>query len=239
MTERWRPTRTTLISGILVVAGLLLTGISWWFLLLTAVGTLGPGFLREIGWLDDKDEFQRRTDHRAGYHAFLAMLFLGFVLVAYFRSAERALEHTERLATLFVALGWFVWFLSSVMAYWGRQRASVWILRVFGSVVLIFAILSNLGEEWTGWTALLLHPLIAAPFFVLAWVAGRWPRVGGVLLLAALAWLVFLIGVPQLDRPTQMTEGVVEVFLFGPLLCSGVALLSTKPSEEDGENDQE
>ena len=71
--ERWRPTRTNLVAGALVIAGLFLTEINWWFLLLTALGALGPGFLREVGWLRDKDEFQRRADHRAGYHAFLAV----------------------------------------------------------------------------------------------------------------------------------------------------------------------
>ena len=32
------------------------------------------------------------------------------------------------------------------------------------------------GDEWTGWAALLLHPLLALPFFALAWLAGRLPR---------------------------------------------------------------
>ena len=67
--KRW-PTRTNLIAGGMVVAGFLLTGISWWFLLLAAFGTFGPGILREMGWLRDQDEFQRQAVHRAGYHAF-------------------------------------------------------------------------------------------------------------------------------------------------------------------------
>ena len=49
-----------------MIAGFWLASLSWWFFLLVAVGTLGPGILREIGWLHDKDEFQRRADHRAG-----------------------------------------------------------------------------------------------------------------------------------------------------------------------------
>ena len=57
--ERWRPTRTTLVAGGLVLAGLFLTEVNWWFLLLAGLGALGPGFLREVGWLHDKDEFQR------------------------------------------------------------------------------------------------------------------------------------------------------------------------------------
>ena len=81
--QRWRPTQTTLVAGAVVIAGFWLTSLSWWFLLLVALGTLGPGLLREIGWLNDKDEFQRRADHRAGYHAFLTTGFVAFVLVAF------------------------------------------------------------------------------------------------------------------------------------------------------------
>lgn len=223
--QRWRPTRTTLVAGALVIAGLWLASLSWWFFLLTAAGTFGPGLLRELGWLHDKDEFQRRADHRAGYHAFLAAGLLAFVLVAFFRSGERTIEHTDRMATLFLSLLWFTWFLSSLLAYWGPQRASAWLLRVFGFVVLVFTIVSNLGPEWTGWTALLLHPLIAAPFFLLAWLSGRMPRVSGVLLLVAFVGLLLLFGAPRADAPVAMTDGVVEIFVLGPLLAGGIALL--------------
>ena len=68
-TERWRPTRTNLVAGGIAITGLLLTGLSWWFFLLVALGTLGPGILRELGWLRDRDEFQRRADHRAGAYS--------------------------------------------------------------------------------------------------------------------------------------------------------------------------
>jgi len=234
--ERWRPTRTTLVAGALVVAGLFLTGVSWWFLLLAASGALGPGLLREIGWLQDKDEFQRRAEHRAGYHAFLVVGLAAFVLVAFFRSGERVIEHTERLATLFLSLAWFTWFLSSMLAYWGPQWAAAWILRVFGSVVLVFTVISNLGSEWTGWAALLLHPLLAAPFFVLAWLAGRWPRISGVLLLAvsvAMFLLLFRGG-----NTAEMTDGVAFIFVLGPLLAGGVALLCAGKQEEEDDTEE-
>ena len=51
----------SLIAGGIVIAGFFLMSVSWWFLLLVGLGTLGPGFLREMGWLHDKDEFQRRA----------------------------------------------------------------------------------------------------------------------------------------------------------------------------------
>lgn len=228
---RWRPTPTTVIAGTLVIAGFSLSGVSWWFFLLAAVGALGPGLARELGWLRDKDEFQRRADHRAGYHAFLVAGVLAFVLVAFYRSADRAVEHTERLPTLFLALLWFTWLLSSLIAYWGPRRAAVWILRIAGTVVLAFTILSNVGAEWTGWSALLLHPLLAAPFFVLAWLAARWPRAGGVLLVAVSAVLLSL-GFGN-DHLAWITRAVTAVWFVGPLLAGGVALLFAEREDEE------
>ncbi len=204
--KRWRPTRTNLIAGGLVIAGFLLTEVNWWFFLLAAAGTFGPGILRELGWLRDKDEFQRQAAHRAGYHAFLVVGLVAFVLVAFFRSGG-TMEHPHRLATFFLALLWFTWFLSSLMAYWGPHKTAVRILITFGSVWLVFAIISNLGPEWTGWPALLLTPLLAAPFFVLAWLSGRWPRIAGVMLLAVSVFLFVLIELPTRGRTSIAPVG--------------------------------
>lgn len=230
---RWRPTRTQLVAGGLVIAGFWLASLSWWFLLLTGLGTLGPGILRELGWLRDKDEFQRRADHRAGYHAFLVTGLLAFVLVAFFRSGERVIENTGEVATLFLVLLWFTWLLSSAVAYWGAQRAATRILIVFGSVVLIFTVISNLGPEWSGWAALLLHPLLSAPFFVLAWLSGRRPRVTGILLLAASVFFFFwLFGGFKNSSLNPITDGVAFILFLGPLLASGVALLGAGKESE-------
>lgn len=231
---RWHPTPTILVAGGMVIAGFLLTGVSWWFLLLAAAGAFGPGVLRELGLLSDKDEFQRRADHRAGYHAFLTVGLLAFVLVAYFR-AGGTLEHPERLATTFLALLWFTWLLSSLVSYWGPRKTAVRILIAFGSVWLAFTIMSNVGAEWTGWAALLLHPLLTAPFFVLAWMSTRWPRVAGSLLLVASALLFLLLGVPTIARSgtLEMITSVVFILFFGPLLASAVALLAGRTERRD------
>lgn len=237
---RWRPSRTNLVAGGMVIGGFLLTSLSWWFLMLTALGTFGPGLLRELGWLHDKDEFQRQAAHRAGYHAFLTVGLLAFFLVAFFRSGG-TMENSHRLASFFLALLWFTWFFSSLLAYWGPQKTAARILIAFGSVWLVFTIVSNLGSEWTGWLALLLHPLLAAPFFVLAWLSTRWPRVAGVMLLVVSAFLFVLLVLPTIARTSilEAFTGVVFILFLGPLLTSGVALLCVgKKSEcpEDAED---
>ena len=63
---RRRPSPVTLVGAALVSLGFLLTTIDWRFLTLCALGTFGPGILREWGWVKDKDEFQMRAAHRAG-----------------------------------------------------------------------------------------------------------------------------------------------------------------------------
>ncbi len=239
--KRWPLSATTMIAGAMVIAGFLLTGISWWFFLLTAAGTLGPGLLREIGWLTDRDEFQRRADHRAGYLAFLVTACAAFVFVAFIRSGG-AFDHPERLASFLLALLWFTWFFSSLLSYWGAPRTAARTLYAFGAVWLAFAIISNTGPEWTGWAALLLHPLLAAPFFALGWMATRRPRLSGVLLVVASIGFFVLFEVPRLSRTGDLTslvdDGAMLLFL-GPLLASGVALLTAGRGENDDDSEDD
>ena len=68
----WKPRPVGLIAGGICIAGFALSGIDWGFIALVGVGTFGPGVLRELGWLRDKDEFQMEAQRRAGYHGFLA-----------------------------------------------------------------------------------------------------------------------------------------------------------------------
>ncbi len=221
--SRWRLTTTNLVAGALVIAGFALTSLNWWFLLLVALGTFGPGLLRELGWLRDKDEFQQRASHRAGYHAYVIAGVVGFLLVAYFRSGDRDIKDPQELATLFLTLLWFTWFLSSLLAYWGPQKTAARVLCAFGSVWLVFTIVSNLGAEWTGWAALLLHPLLALPFFVLAWLSSRRPRVTGGLLLVVSMFFVWFFGWFLGGHRGLINEGVTFILFVGPLLASGVA----------------
>lgn len=238
---RWPFTPTTMIAGALVIAGFMLTGVSWWFLLLVAAGTLGPGLLREFGWLEDRDEFQRRADHRAGYLAFLVTGLVAFVMVAFIRSGG-AFEHPERLPSFLLVVLWFTWFFCSLLSYWGAPRTAARTLYVFGGVWLTFTILSNIGSEWTGWAALVLHPLLALPFFVLGWLASHKPRVTGALLLVAFAGFFVLFELPQLTKtgnPASLVSDGGLILFLGPLLASGIALLTMRADELDADTEIE
>lgn len=225
--------RTRLVAAVTVIAGFALSSVSWWCFLLVALGAFGPGVLREIGWLRDKDEYQRRAEQRAGYHAYLVGGVATCVLVAFLRSGAREIGDPRELATVLLALLALTWIFSSLCAYWGARSAAARLLQGFGGAWLLFAIVSNVGAEWSGWAALVLHALLAAPFFALAWLGRRWPRpAGALLLLVSAGFAALLTGRDNLDL---ITRGVTLLLFVGPLLGGGFALLGA--GDERAEDD--
>lgn len=223
------PVRAVVSTG-LVVAGLALASWSPWALLLTAVGAFGPGVLRELGLLGDEDEFQRQAAHRAGYHAFLATGFAGFVVFAFLRSGGRPATDAADVPAVLLAVLWFTWLLSALVTYWGAAVAARRLLFTFGALWLAFSVVSNTGPEWTGAGAVLGQSLLALPFFVLAFAAPRLPRATGATLLAAAAAAVWFLGIFRTPNLGLLTQGFTFVLFVGPLAASGVALL-TAPRE--------
>jgi hypothetical protein len=219
----WRPTRVTLIAGVLVILGFALSDISWKFLSLTALGTFGPGILRELGWLRDKDEFEMRAARRAGYHAYLVTGLLAFVIVAFLRSGEPGPTDPTPVVTDFFVLLWFTWLLSSLLSYWGPQKTAIRILIIFGSAWFLFVAISHISEP----THLGMEMLVVVPFFTLAYVARRWPRIAGVFLIAAAGFFFYFFGLYEIfgDKPLEKGRGTVLILFMGPLLASGIALL--------------
>ena len=103
----WRPANGTLLGAPLVLLGILLSGVHEGFLVLAAIGTFGPGILREMGILNDQDEFQRIAARKAGYHAFLTAGLLSFFLVAFYRAQSTAQEDAGVVLELFLIILWF------------------------------------------------------------------------------------------------------------------------------------
>ncbi|MCF7826209.1 MAG: hypothetical protein K9M55_05875 [Candidatus Marinimicrobia bacterium] len=219
----WQPAQATLIAGLLVILGFALSEINWWFLSLVALGTFGPGILRELGLLNDQDEFQRRADRRAGYHAFLTAGLFTFLYDAYLRSGDRSVGEAEISVSLILAVLWFTWFLSSLLSYWGPQKTVSRVLNAFGWVWLVFNIAGNLGD----FGSLIMQSLLAAPFFLMAFVAKRWPRIAGVVLIAVSCFFFYFFDLYKIigPNPLERGRGMVIVLFIGPLLVSGIILL--------------
>jgi len=215
------------IAGTLVLAGFLLqvfipSQTGWWAILLTGLGTFGPGLLRELGWLHDKDEFQIEAARRAGYHAFLAAGLVAFLLIAFLHSAERNVKNLDGLPDFFAALLWFTWMLSSLVSYWGARKTAFRILVTFGGAWLLFVVLSHIQHP----LEMLMEGLITLPFFACAWLSRRWPRIAGAAVLASsVACLVFILRI-HVQRQLGLVVSAVTLLLFiGPLVASGLALL--------------
>ena len=225
---RWRPSPVTLIAGGVVILGFVLAQwYRWGFIALIGLGAFGPGILRELGWLKDQDEFQRRAAHRAGYHAFVVTGLAAFLIYAYTRSGG-TLKMAEELSLVYLALLWFTWMFSSLFAYWGPHRTAFRVLLTFGCAWGVFNILGNLMQP----VALVMQLLVTtAPFFVLAYVSRRWPRVAGGLLVAlSVFFLSVYFGTSRFDNLALVVRVSTAVLFVGPLLASGVALL--RPREE-------
>lgn len=228
--RRRRPATATLVGGALVVAGFLLTEVSWWFIALSGLGACGPGLLRELGVLKDKDEFAQRAAQRAGYHAFLATGLFGFVLVALVRTTDGTLKNPGELATLMLAMLWLTWLLSSLLTFWGARKATLRLLLSFGTAWLLFT-LADAGPRPLGW---LMSSLPALPFFALAALAWRWPRVAGLLLIVVAAVMYWFFGYWDNERMGGLIVNTgVALLLCGPLVGCGLALLVAKPETKE------
>jgi hypothetical protein len=225
---RWRPSPATLIGGVLAILGFTLMNWNEGFTALIGAGTFGPGILRELGWLKDHDEFQRRAAHRAGYHAFIVTGLAAFLIYAYTRSGG-VLQKAEELSLVYIALLWFTWMFSSLFSYWGPHKTAFRILLIFGCAWGIFNIVGNLRNP----IAMIMQLLVTtAPFFALAFISRRWPRVAGGLLVALSAFFLSVyFGTSRFSNLLFLAKVATAVLFIGPLLSSGVALI--QPSEEE------
>ncbi len=232
---RWRPSPATWIAGGVVFLGFVLAQFyNWGFIALIGVGTFGPGILRELGWLKDQDEFQRRAAHRAGYHAFIVTGLAAFLIYAYTRSGG-TLKLAEELSLVYIALLWFTWMFSSLFSYWGPHKTAFRVLLTFGCVWGVF----NIAEGLTNPVSALKEFLVLTlPFFLLAFLSRRWPRVAGVLLTALSLFLLGYYFYPgHFGWAPVLTKMSTAILFAGPLVASGVALLQPREGQPVAESD--
>ena len=235
------------VAGGLVVIGILL----WMFvskglLFVAGLGAFGPGILRELGWLGGQDEFQRRAAHRAGYHAYLIGGLATALIVSGLQWRDATLAGSSEWVLLILLILWMSWMFSALLEYWGARTTASRILMVFGSFWAVFVIADVIGES-DGTSDYLLGSLMAclvvAPFFLLAWTAGRWPRPTGAALLAVSALFLVIFVPPWRARPFELSSVLVTAtLLLVPLIGSGVALLRDQEGDEstgDAPSEQE
>ncbi|MEA3288159.1 MAG: hypothetical protein U9Q77_12400 [Candidatus Marinimicrobia bacterium] len=105
-------------------------------------------------------------------------------------------------------------------------------LVAFGVVWLIFTVVSNIMSP----VALFMQSLVVIPFFLLAYIARRWPKAAGSLLIAAALFFFYFFGLYEIIGPTPLERGrgMVIILFIGPLLTSGIILL--KPGLNSNED---
>lgn len=225
-----------LIAGGLVILGVLLSMfVAEGLLVVAGLGAFGPGILRELGLLRDQDEFQRQAAHRAGYHAYLIGGLAAVLAVSGLRWRDANQDGAEWITLILVVL-WMTWLFSGLLAYWGARKTASRVLLTFGAFWAVFVIASVIGESNDTAEFLLgvlMSFVVVAPFFVLAWTAGRWPRRTGAALLAVSALFVVMFVPPQVASPLKLpTILVTDVLLLVPLIGSGIALLRNEGSDD-------
>ena len=77
----------------------------------------------------------------------------------------------------------------------------------------------------------MMHSLPALPFFLLAFLGRRWPRVAGAILMAAAAFFVYFFGWYKVGLSGFVNQTVTMIIFIGPLIASGVALLGPGAEE--------
>jgi hypothetical protein len=226
------PAPAALIGGGLVAAGIALSMFgAMGFLTLAGLGAFGPGILRELGWLNDQDEFQRQAARRAGYHAYLVGGFAAVLTVAAMKFRDANIDPPATWIAFVLVILWATWLFSSLLAYWGAQKTTARVLMVYGAFWAVFAV----GSVLEGPSALAAFAATAfvTPFFFLAWTAGRWPRLTGALLLAISAivfGMLFGFGRGFMERPSQL---LTFVLLLVPMISCGIALLKKTRADDE------
>ena len=232
---RQRPTLLSFLPLVIVAAGIILwmvAGKAW--IALAAVGAFGPGLLRELGVLRDKDEHQVQAARRAGYRAYLVGGSVAAALITLLHLQGEPPRFPTELITFVLVVLWMTWLFDYVMSYWGPQKTAQRVLLAFGGFWLLFVVLTAFGEadSFLGVLGGLgMGALIVSPFFFGAYAATRWPRPTGVLLLVAAAFGLYFFG-PRpgpLDWSTQLFTTTV---LIVPVLASGLGLVRAEADEE-------
>ena len=232
------------LPHVLALGGLVLAYFDSRFLIVAAAGFFGPGILAELG-LVRVEEFRQETNRRAAHQAFLVTGVL-LVLVSGFEGCgQRYNAEMHKIddaipasfaATVLLA----VYYLSSLVRYWGARVAAFRILVFYGAV---FAVLHAGGLFLARsllnpfpWGDVLQFSGMAVLIFGAAFLGRSRPKAGSALVAVAMVWLMIQSGVWRMVStgngwPWEISFEVVIYFLLLPVTAI-VALLFGGPDPE-------
>ncbi|QDU53911.1 hypothetical protein [Aeoliella mucimassa] len=227
---------TGFIALVLVVAGLLLgVTVHMGFMALMAAGAFGPGVLRQLGLLDDLDEFQKQAVAKSALRAYLVSGILLMAVVIADNWNRLSLGSEAIPASTVVVVMLVVYYASYCLSFWDTRKAVSRVLLAFGILWLAFVVLSHSGEP----QALLGEGLLVPGPFILAAILCRyWPRTIGALLLGLSVWTIYffhMIPSGAVDSQQVLQQSFTFVLIPLPLAVAGVALIAdgNKQSNDD------
>lgn len=210
--------RMLIVIRVLWVAATILLTVAWnedaWVLLIP-LAAIGP-ILREVAPAADLDERQRLLDYRASHWALIVVYLLIFVLFAH---AWFGLKHEPPIELwLLLIAPLMVRTAISVAQGYGTRKMALILGFVTGAIVLAF----SMAE----------HPfspecLLGAGIIAFTALGSRWPRVGGgLLVLGAAAWGVFLVPIGVRNTHGGWMQALfLTLALPTPLLLAGLGLI--------------
>lgn len=144
---------TRFVPHFLVVLGILFSWIEPHFLFIAALGFFGPGILSELGWVP-ADEFKQETRRRAAHHAYLMGGVFLTLIVGFNGCGQRHGAGIHEIddaipASLVLMLMLLVYYLSSLVRYWGPKKAAFRIITIYASILFISSLGAGLLVQQT------------------------------------------------------------------------------------------
>lgn len=220
----------------IVFAGLLLTvALDPRFVLLIAVGVLGPHVVRTFDRAGEPDEFRTEILRRAGNRSYLVVCAVLVAVIAV-RSSGGSLVGSDLSlqADVLLVTALLVFYLSYLLQFWGAQDGSIRVFLAFGLLALIQSgvVFARRGFGGPWWASVVELLGIVVIYFTPVLTIRRWPRVSGAILSlwgAAVAGVLLLrIGDSESEFVSAWKLAYLPLWICLPFLVCGIELLRSE-----------
>ncbi len=209
------------VATIGLISGTILTP---YLYILSAIAVFLPGLLRNIGIINDKDEYQLEASKVSGNIGFRIGGIAASVITISFKTGilnAQQLRESE-LWTFFVTFLLLIYMISYATYFWGTSRAARIILFITGAFWGVFIILSGWGNPYALGIGL---PITIVTFLGLPLLSIKQPKlIGVILVLISILLLLFLI-IREI-KLTQLGSIAIITLLLTPLLIPGFILIN-------------
>jgi hypothetical protein len=174
------------IGMFVVFVGLLLTvTLDPRFVLIIAIGVLGPHVVRALDRTGEPDEFRAEILRRSGFRSYLVVCAVLIAVIAVSSSGgSLAGSDLPLQADVLLVTALLVFYLSYLLEFWGARDGSIRVFLAFGLLAFIQSgvVLTQRGSVSLWWASVVELLGIVVIYFIPVLTIRRWPRVSGVIL---------------------------------------------------------